>query len=104
MDPIQQLANWFESHCNGDWEHSYGVTIESLDNPGWAMHIDLTDTELSGVEFLPLKRERSKDDWIHCRVEGMVFHGYGGVHNLDELITSFLDWAMAAEEAIQPAP
>ena len=31
---LEWLMNWYESNCDGDWEHSYGVKIESLDNPG----------------------------------------------------------------------
>jgi len=91
--PTRRLADWLEKHCDGDWEHSYGVAIDTIDNPGWVLRVDLADTELAGVEFPPLKQERSDHDWIHCSVDGGVFKGAGGVCNLDELITCFLDWA-----------
>ena len=29
------ISQWFDSHCNGQWEHHLGVTIETCDNPGW---------------------------------------------------------------------
>lgn len=35
------IDNWLKSQSNGDWEHHNGVTIESTDNPGWMMRIDL---------------------------------------------------------------
>lgn len=99
ISPTKRLAEWFEMHCDGDWEHSYGVAIDTLDNPGWSLRVDLTDTELAGLEFLLVKEERSEHDWIHCRVDSSVFMGAGGIHNLDELITCFLEWsAMAGKE------
>ena len=32
---FQRLQKWYKSQCNGDWEHSFGIKIETLDNPGW---------------------------------------------------------------------
>ena len=29
------LQGWYMAHCDDDWEHSFGVTIETIDNPGW---------------------------------------------------------------------
>ena len=41
---LQRLEQWFAARCNGDWEHASGVTIETLDNPGWRLWVDLTGT------------------------------------------------------------
>ncbi|MBI1185367.1 hypothetical protein GC194_13935 [bacterium] len=48
MDRIQ---NWYKLNCNGYWEHSYGYSIATLDNPGWTIRIDLADTCLNKLEF-----------------------------------------------------
>lgn len=40
-DPLKGLQDWYCSQCNGDWEHGYGVSIETLDNPGWSLKIEL---------------------------------------------------------------
>lgn len=32
---IKVLDDFYQRHCNGEWEHSYGVTIATCDNPGW---------------------------------------------------------------------
>lgn len=69
------------------------MEIETLDNPRWALHIDLVDTPLLEKQFTSLKLDRPEDDWVDCRIENSIFHGYGGIHNLDELIIIFLDWA-----------
>lgn len=31
MNRFTQLQTWYVSHCNGEWEHTYGVKIDSLD-------------------------------------------------------------------------
>jgi hypothetical protein len=32
---ITALEDWFKQHCDGTWEHRYGLTIQTTDNPGW---------------------------------------------------------------------
>ena len=41
---INWVEDWYQSNCNGDWEHQYGITIETTDNPGWSVKIDLKNT------------------------------------------------------------
>lgn len=95
MDELQQLQDWYISQCNQDWEHTYGIRIDTLDNPGWALEIDLRETELVGRSFEPLSRGGTEDDvdWIRCKVEQEKFMGSGGANNLAELLRIFLTWA-----------
>ena len=39
------LQQWYYGHCNGDWEHGSGIHIDTLDNPGWSITINLEDTD-----------------------------------------------------------
>jgi Immunity protein 53 len=32
---LTQLQSWYVAQCNGDWEHTCGISIETVDNPGW---------------------------------------------------------------------
>ena len=50
MDTLAWIENWYQSQCHGDWEHDYGIKIETLDNPGWRVVIDLAGTELEQLE------------------------------------------------------
>ena len=97
MNELQRLQDWYRSQCNGDWEHSFGVKIDTLDNPGWMIKIDLNETELQRKHYEPLSRGDSDADadWIVCKVESGQFVGYGGANNLDEVIRTFLTWARA---------
>lgn len=46
MDVFTWLQDWYIQNCDGDWEHCYGIKIETLDNPGWCIDIDLIGTNL----------------------------------------------------------
>jgi len=37
---LTELQAWYVVQCDGDWEHTYGVKIETLDNPGWMLRVD----------------------------------------------------------------
>ena len=95
MDHLSRLKNWYADQCDGDWEHSYGINLETLDNPGWWLRIDLIDTEVEHKAFTPIHRGDSDDDldWIHCKVESGQFHASGGMPNLPEMFETFLSWA-----------
>jgi hypothetical protein len=73
----------------------YGVKIDTLDNPGWIVHIDLTETDLYGKCFEPVIRGDSDNDidWIDCKVDASQYIGTGGALNLAELLDIFLIWA-----------
>jgi len=94
MDTVKQLQLWYHSHCDGDWEHQYGVKIDTLDNPGWAVDIDLSYTELDGLAYDTVTIERSEHDWIHCSVRENVFSISCGPRNLEEGLQMFLEWTI----------
>jgi hypothetical protein len=93
MSVLADLQHWYEAQCNDDWEHQFGVTIDTLDNPGWAVTIDLDDTNLAGVAFQEVKDIEHERDWISCWVEGDKFKGAGGPLKLEEILRIFLNWA-----------
>ena len=91
---LVRLQNWYRSVCNGDWEHTYGVFIDNIDNPGWRLQIDLTGTYLDGVAFDAIEIHRENvENWLVCKVEQGKFIAYCGPGNLVETLATFLDWA-----------
>ena len=92
-DLLGALQRWYESHTDGDWEHSWGVRIETLDNPGWSVTINLEDTELEGRPFVEVSDMAPERDWYICRVVDARFEGHGGPLMLGHIIQTFLDWA-----------
>lgn len=91
---LKRLQIWFEANCDDEWEHGYGVKIETLDNPGWAVSIDLADTYLEHVDFKPVEyQNEQEDDWVQCKKNETKFDGFGGPRKLEELLGIFLAWA-----------
>ena len=48
---LQLVEEWFKRKCDGNWEHQFGVTLESTDDPGWAvtLDMDMTPVDLDAV-------------------------------------------------------
>lgn len=98
-DTLQQLQHWYQAQCNGDWEHSYGIKIDTLDNPGWSLAIDLTGTSLEDATFSKVSNGviasdiTENQDWLVCEVKEKTFIGAAGPNSLNALIITFLVWA-----------
>ena len=91
---LERLQNWYLSQCNNDWEHQYGVKVDTLDNPGWTIRIDLAGTSLAEKD-LPEHKESYEDEqnWFVCKKEKKQFVGNGGPKQLSAMIEYFLNWA-----------
>lgn len=87
------LQNWFANHCNGIWEHQFGIQTDTLDNPGWMLTIDLNGTQLESQPFEEIDFEESSYHWIQCNVNQKKFQGFGGALNLENLIEIFISWS-----------
>ena len=97
---LKDLEKWFRAHCDSDWEHSYGVSIETTDNPGWHVEIDLLETKWAESVLPFFREERSTSDWIQFQVSGGKFTGSGSIGNLVEILQRFLQ---LVEQAPQPS-
>jgi Immunity protein 53 len=95
------LVAWYRAHCDGHWEHAYGVTIETLDAPGWMVTIDLSETPLEGHAMTPLRRQDSENDWLLCTVEQNRFCGQGDTAKMDAILEVFRLWAISVSDSTQ---
>ena len=93
MNPIEFLLAWYRSQCNGNWEHSNGITIESLSTPGWMVTIDLFETPLQDKSMPAIRHERSETDWLLCEVDHNRFRGQGDPQKLVPILQAFQNWA-----------
>lgn len=92
MDILYWLQNWYHSNCDGDWEHLYGDKIENIDNPGWAVDINLEWTKLSNKSFSRVQYDNGEEDWLLCFVENNIFKGAGDSHKLIKILDIFKKW------------
>lgn len=99
MNPFAQLQEWYQAQCNGDWEHTYGVSIGTLDNPGWTLEIDIAGTVMEGQRFEPISHGVTADsleenlDWFVCEVIGNKYVAAGGPRKLEDMVLAFVNWA-----------
>src|SRR3954453_12844039 len=114
MNTILEIQNWFSQQCDGIWENSQRITIETCDNPAWWVRINLKDTKLENKSFNPVTKNvpqelvvqalglikppficaspTSENDWLTCYIKDEVFNGAGDPSKLEEILHIFLDW------------
>jgi len=90
MEIIEQIQTWYAAQCNGDWEHQYGISIDTLDNPGWCVEVDLCGTSLENVTFQTYDENKGEEDWIFCEVSGNKFLGRGDPNKLQAILKIFV--------------
>ena len=93
MDILNWLNEWYKSNCNGDWEHCYQIKIETLDNPGWSVTIELFDTELENQPFGEIDVMNGENDWMFCKIENNIFQGAGDPGKLIKILEVYKIWA-----------
>lgn len=91
--PTQWLQHWYAVNCDGQWEHSNGVEIETLDNPGWSVVVDLRGTDLEGRDMPSYACDNGGRDWVFCKIEDGRFVGNGDPSKLECIIDRFRAWA-----------
>jgi hypothetical protein len=92
-DLLAELQRWYLDQCDDEWEHTYGVIIDTLDNPGWSVRIDLADTSLSDRASERLEVHWTEGDWVVSWREDQCWCAACGPLNLGEAVAVFLDWA-----------
>jgi len=101
MNSIEWLQSWYRIQCNDEWEHQHGIIIETLDNPGWVVRIDLTGTSLEGKRMKPVACTVNhsgidgKNEWMDCKTENNQFVGAGGPTSLIQICEVFMNWVEA---------
>lgn len=86
---IKWIEDWFKNQCDGNWEHSNRILIESLDNPGWSIQIDLADTLVSELNIEYNLFETNDNDWYGFSVKDSLFHAIGDPYKLEFLLRKF---------------
>jgi hypothetical protein len=97
QDILYWLQDWYQSNCDGNWEHNQNILILTIDNPGWSLSIKLEGTLLADRQFEELFIEKSETDWYCCRFKNSVYLADGGLHNLLDLIAVFKTWVQSCE-------
>jgi hypothetical protein len=113
MNTLIEIQKWFQKQCNGEWEHSQGIKIETCDNPAWWVKINIKDTTLENKPFKIISKnvpqelinqalglvkapftcaEPSSKSWLICYVKNNEFNGVGDPTKLEDILRIFLNW------------
>lgn len=94
------LQKWFLSQCDGDWEHEFGITIQTVDNPGWHVAIDLTGTFVEDESFLEVRENIDDREGILCLVRNNKFEGFCGPCTFLRVLSIFRNWVEEIEKRL----
>jgi hypothetical protein len=94
-DSLNFLLNWYKAQCNGQWEKTRGISIETIDNPGWFIIINLSGTDCEGKFFDKIKYEIDEMNWYICYVKDGIFEGACGPNNLSTVLQIFHKWSIS---------
>ncbi|MFD1063855.1 immunity 53 family protein [Winogradskyella litorisediminis] len=99
MDTIDWIQDWFQQHCDGDWEKDEVIQITNLANPGWEVEIDISKTSIANLEIKWILNEINRKDWYGVKVENQKFLAAGDINKLPFLLNLFRDMIEKIEEA-----
>ena len=91
MNNIDWITKWYESQCDGDWEHYYGIQIETTDNPGWSVTIETNGTEQVLSDIPWTLNGDMEQQWFGYKVEEGAFKAAGDPSKLDHLLGLFIE-------------
>lgn len=95
---LKWLEGWYSNCCNEDWEHQYGILIDTIDNPGWHVEIDLVGTKYEHEEIKRILIDNGDDDWYDYRIENGKYFASGDPSKLTRLIEIFREFIENVDE------
>lgn len=69
MAMIEPLLDWYNARLDGDWEHRYGFTIQTADNPGLIVTLD-PGGDLGADRSVEDRYEMRMDRFPHPEADG----------------------------------
>jgi hypothetical protein len=95
-DNLEWLDTWYQNQCDGEWEHSRGMRLESLHERGWQLTIHLVGTSAANTSPQRLNLDTPCGEWIQCSISEDRFQGSGDPRKLEQIIGVFRQWVDAA--------
>ncbi len=94
---ILWLIDWYQ--CYGlHRRKKNGLVVVGIDNPGWGLQVDLSDTPFQNQPFERIFIDHSDTDWISCKIANNLFDCCGGPFHLERMLKTFREWI----ESVQP--
>ncbi|CAB1243962.1 Imm53 family immunity protein [Clostridium sp. MT-14] len=90
MPIIEVLQKWYKNISKSSI--CTGIQIETVNNCGWCVCIDLFDTVYETESFKTVYIRKGDDNWFKCIKKNGLFKGYGGIENLEDILNVFYCW------------
>lgn len=89
MEILEWIQNWFKENCDGNWEQGEGIQITIVDNPGWEVEIDISNTSVANINLDWILNANGAQDWYGVKIENKVFYASGDPSKLGFLLGLF---------------
>lgn len=89
IEVLEWIQNWFKDNCDGEWEKSEVIQITTIDNPGWEVEIDISNTSIANTTINWILNENDKQDWYGVKIEDQKFTAAGDPEKLIFLLGLF---------------
>jgi hypothetical protein len=86
------IENWYQSNCNNDWEHAYGIKNSNCNFPGWVIEIDLANTSFENLERKYKLTEVNQDEWYGIEIKNGIYKASGYPKRLKFLLEEFRNY------------
>lgn len=96
---LTELGRWLAVQAPAYQATAGRVHIDTLDNPGWSLEVELDGSDLAGRLLPMVEFNRTETDWCHCFTRDGKFMAFGGPGNLSEIIGRFIAWTQERPEA-----
>ncbi|EMN43445.1 Imm53 family immunity protein [Leptospira weilii] len=83
------LMKWYESQCDGDWEHEYGLKINTNKDQTWQVEIDIRFTELHDFELDTALEQKGTSNWYSFSIKDGRFLAEGDSKKLRTILEKF---------------
>jgi len=92
-ESIRKLDKWYLEQCDGDWEHSYVVSI-TMSNAEWSFDIDVAYTDYDVTQIGKYEEYIDQNDWYTIEINAEKFIAKGDLLKFSFIVNYFLGFAI----------
>ncbi len=94
MELLKWLQDWYIQECinNKNCISDEIINIDTIDNPGWHIRINIKATKLARRILDEINFDNGDDDWVFIKLNTGVFEGVGDKSKLVFILQFFKAW------------